>query len=98
MYGCGDFLNDYEGIAGFEVFRPDLCLMYFPTLASETGALRALEIVPLQLYRFQLRYPSRRDVSWTGSMLETAGRAYGIRMAQVGASSLGLADFHSTNQ
>ena len=21
LYGCGDFLNDYEGISGYEMFR-----------------------------------------------------------------------------
>ena len=25
LYGCGDFLNDYEGIGGYESFRTDLC-------------------------------------------------------------------------
>ncbi|UCH80070.1 MAG: CapA family protein, partial [Nitrospiraceae bacterium] len=29
IYGCGDFLNDYEGIRGYENFRDDLGLMYF---------------------------------------------------------------------
>jgi poly-gamma-glutamate capsule biosynthesis protein CapA/YwtB (metallophosphatase superfamily) len=29
LYGCGDFLNDYEGIGGHKVFRGDLGLMYF---------------------------------------------------------------------
>ena len=29
LYGCGDFLNDYEGIRGYEEFRNDLVLMYF---------------------------------------------------------------------
>jgi poly-gamma-glutamate capsule biosynthesis protein CapA/YwtB (metallophosphatase superfamily) len=24
LYGCGDFLNDYEGIKGYEEFRDDL--------------------------------------------------------------------------
>ena len=37
LYGCGDFLNDYEGIGGYESFRPDLCLMYLPTLDTVTG-------------------------------------------------------------
>src|SRR5207247_6645779 len=28
LYGCGDFLTDYEGISGYERFRGDLALMY----------------------------------------------------------------------
>jgi 5-methyltetrahydropteroyltriglutamate--homocysteine methyltransferase len=30
LYGRGDFLTDYEGIGGYEEFRDDLGLMYFP--------------------------------------------------------------------
>src|SRR5262249_7836262 len=26
LYGCGDFLNDYEGIRGYERYRDDLAL------------------------------------------------------------------------
>ncbi len=32
LYGCGDFLNDYEGIGGNAAFRGDLSLMFFVTL------------------------------------------------------------------
>jgi poly-gamma-glutamate capsule biosynthesis protein CapA/YwtB (metallophosphatase superfamily) len=32
LYGCGDFLDDYEGIAGYEEFRSHLVLAYFATL------------------------------------------------------------------
>jgi len=34
LYGCGDFLNDYEGITGYEEFRGDLTLMYFAALGA----------------------------------------------------------------
>lgn len=30
--GCGDLLDDYEGIGGHEAWRPDLAVMYFPTV------------------------------------------------------------------
>ncbi|KAH7717378.1 polyglutamate synthase [Aphelenchoides avenae] len=32
LYGCGDFLNDYEGISGHEEYRSELTLMYFPVV------------------------------------------------------------------
>jgi poly-gamma-glutamate synthesis protein (capsule biosynthesis protein) len=38
LYGCGDFLDDYEGIAGYEEFRDDLTLMYFPTVEPNLSA------------------------------------------------------------
>ncbi len=40
LYGCGDFLNDYEGIEGYEEYRGDLSLMYFVRVAPSTGKLR----------------------------------------------------------
>jgi poly-gamma-glutamate capsule biosynthesis protein CapA/YwtB (metallophosphatase superfamily) len=39
LYGCGDFLNDYEGISGYEVFRSDLRLMYLPAMDPRRGQL-----------------------------------------------------------
>src|SRR5436190_6221544 len=35
LYGCGDFLTDYEGISGYETFRGDLALMYLIDLDSD---------------------------------------------------------------
>ena len=49
LYGCGDFLNDYEGIRGYEEFRDDLGLMYFADISSSSMDLEALEIIPLQI-------------------------------------------------
>src|SRR5262249_17725125 len=54
LYGCGDFLNDYEGIAGYERFHSDIVLMYFVTLDCSTGDLMRLELVPLKTRRFRL--------------------------------------------
>ena len=39
LYGCGDFIDDYEGIEGYEQYRDDLVLMYFATLSPATGEL-----------------------------------------------------------
>src|SRR5439155_25235774 len=43
LYGCGDFLTDYEGISGYESFRSDLALMYLVDVDSENGQLRSEE-------------------------------------------------------
>src|SRR5262249_32251566 len=32
LYGCGDLINDYEGIGGHDLYRDDLRLLYFPLL------------------------------------------------------------------
>ena len=61
LYGCGDFLSDYEGIAGFEEFRGDLSLMYFADVDAADGRLRALDMAPLKIRRLQLsRSPAGR--------------------------------------
>ena len=64
LYGCGDFLNDYEGIRGYEDFRSDLALMYFADIAPATGNLAAFEITPLQIKKFRLDLPSKQDFEW----------------------------------
>jgi poly-gamma-glutamate capsule biosynthesis protein CapA/YwtB (metallophosphatase superfamily) len=64
LYGCGDFLNDYEGIRGYEEFRSDLALMYFADIEPATRNLAALEIVPLHIRNFRLNRASRQDIEW----------------------------------
>lgn len=77
LYGCGDFLNDYEGIRGYEDFRSDLALMYFADLGPATGNLAALEIIPLQIRNFRLGRPSSQDIEWLQQMLQRECRRFG---------------------
>lgn len=81
LYGCGDFLNDYEGIRGYEEFRGDLALMYFTDIDPTTGNLVALEIVPLQIRNFQLNRPSRQDIEWMQQTLERECLRFGTGIA-----------------
>jgi poly-gamma-glutamate synthesis protein (capsule biosynthesis protein) len=70
LYGCGDFLNDYEGIRGYERYRDDLTLMYFADLDPARGELRTLKLVPLQIKNFCLSVPSQRDIVWMQRTLD----------------------------
>ena len=79
LYGCGDFVNDYEGIGGYEAFRSDLALMYLPTLDAHSGRLLALELVVLRRRRFRLEHTPQEDVAWIAAMLTREGRAFGTR-------------------
>src|SRR6184192_1174812 len=45
LYGCGDFLTDYEGISGYEMFRGDLTLMYLVELAPTNDKLITARLV-----------------------------------------------------
>lgn len=76
LYGCGDFLNDYEGIRGYEEFRDDLVLMYFVDIDRTSADLVALELVPLQIRRFQLVPASQADTDWLRSVLDRECRRF----------------------
>jgi poly-gamma-glutamate synthesis protein (capsule biosynthesis protein) len=80
LYGCGDFLNDYEGIAGYEEFRGDLPLMYFADVDPASGELAALAMVPLQIRRFQLARASAADADWLLRELNRASQGLGTRL------------------
>ena len=54
FYGCGDLINDYEGIAARNSLRSDVGCLYFVTLYLGSGRLKRLEIIPVQLRRFRL--------------------------------------------
>ena len=77
LYGCGDVLNDYEGIAGKLQCRSDLVLMYFPMLDARTGELNRLELVPLQIRSFRLTRPAQPDRMWLARVLDRECRVFG---------------------
>ena len=64
LYGCGDFLNDYEGIGSNEAFRGDLTLMYLPVIDPAGGGLLQMSMRALQTHRFRLRQPTQSDLRW----------------------------------
>lgn len=80
LYGCGDFLNDYEGISGHEKYRADLSLMYFISLDLTTGKLAGLMMVPMQIKRFQLNYAPPDDVRWLQQLLNRESRLSGASL------------------
>lgn len=87
LYGCGDFINDYEGIGGYEAYRPDLALMYFVALDSASGAAD-LRLVPLMRKQFRLRHATEADLVWLQDMLGREGGAFGTHVARSGEHEL----------
>lgn len=90
IYGCGDFLNDYEGIGGYESFRADLSLMYFLTVEPSTGKLIGLRMIPTQIKHFKVNTAKRRDVLWLRDILNREGRRFGTRVELNEDNSLSL--------
>jgi poly-gamma-glutamate capsule biosynthesis protein CapA/YwtB (metallophosphatase superfamily) len=91
LYGCGDFVNDYEGIEGYEPYRDDLVLMYFATLSRTTGRLIALRMTPMQIRRLAVNRPSAAEAAWARDALERASAPFGshVDMAADGTLTLG---------
>ncbi len=84
LYGCGDFINDYEGIGGYEEYRPDLTLMYFVTLDPASGGAADLRLVPLCRKQFRLYHACEADLAWLLAMLNREGARTGTRAARSG--------------
>ena len=77
LYGCGDFINDYEGIQGYERYRGDLALMYFPSFSAATGELTRLDLTPMQIRKMRLIRTSPADSRWMRETLDRISAPYG---------------------
>jgi poly-gamma-glutamate capsule biosynthesis protein CapA/YwtB (metallophosphatase superfamily) len=90
LYGCGDLINDYEGIGGREVYRGDLGAMFFPVLDADNGRLLELDLVATTMKRFRLRLAGDADVDWLAAMLARESRRYGTLARRSGGCRLQL--------
>jgi poly-gamma-glutamate capsule biosynthesis protein CapA/YwtB (metallophosphatase superfamily) len=81
LYGCGDFIDDYEGIGGYEEFRDDLVLMYFPTLDAHSGEILDLRMAPLRIREMALTHASPADAGWLRCSLDRVCRLHGTRVS-----------------
>ena len=80
LHGCGDFLNDYEGISGYDAYRPDLCLMYFPALDPATGRLVDCSLRPMRVRRFRVQRAPPDDAGWLRERLDRECARLGTRI------------------
>ena len=69
LYGCGDLVDDYEGIGGHERYRPDLRLLYLARLDSGSGRLVELRMAPMQARRLRLHRAGSADIAWLARTL-----------------------------
>ena len=77
LYGCGDLVNDYEGIGGHDRYRADLRLIYLASVRPGTGELVRLRMTPLQAHRMRLRRASAEDSGWLRTVLDRVSRDFG---------------------
>ena len=80
LYGCGDFINDYEGTGGHAVYRDDLRLGYFASVEAGSGELAGLWMAPMQARRLRLQRASRGDAAWLRGVLDRESGRFGVRV------------------
>jgi poly-gamma-glutamate synthesis protein (capsule biosynthesis protein) len=83
FYGCGDFIDDYEGISGHRAYRDDLRLLHFVTFETfeqGTGSLSAIRLIPFQTRRLSLVRASPADTEWLRITLDRISAPFGLRV------------------
>lgn len=81
FYGCGDLINDYEGIGGNEQVRGDLRLLYLVTIDAGIRELRELRMVPVQARRLRLLRTAASDAEWLRERLNVISAPFGCHFA-----------------
>ena len=64
FYGAGDFINDYEGIGGYEWFRPNLVLGYIVEVNLDRHSINNLIIKPFKIRKLSLNYCNEKEINW----------------------------------
>jgi len=90
LYGCGDMLNDYEGISGYETYRGELGVMYFPTIDAGSHRLLRLSMIPTQVRHFRINRAPRDAESWLLQTLDRECKALETRVQQEPDGTLAL--------
>ncbi len=90
LYGCGDFLHDYEGIGGHEEFRNELVLACFVAFDPAAGRLVRLELTPFRVRRFRLERASPEDTRWLRDRLAGECARLGTRVESTAGGRLTL--------
>jgi poly-gamma-glutamate synthesis protein (capsule biosynthesis protein) len=88
--GCGDLINDYEGIEGHQRYHPDLGLVYLMTMDPDGGGLERLEMAPLRRHRFRLVRATEGEQAWLAETLTREGASLGTGVEVAGEDRLAL--------
>lgn len=69
LYGCGDLINDYEGIRGHDAYFPALAMLVGGRWHPGRGVWLELWLTPLRRRRFTLVHASREEADWLAATL-----------------------------
>jgi poly-gamma-glutamate capsule biosynthesis protein CapA/YwtB (metallophosphatase superfamily) len=78
LYGCGDLINDYEGITDHEQYRSELRLLYLATVDRDTGELIGLRMVPMRARGLRLEHASLADTDWLTRRMDRISGPFGV--------------------
>lgn len=83
FYGCGDLVNDYEGIEdpAHDSFRAELALAYSPEIEPTTGELVALTMSPMRIRKLRLERAAPEDADWLARTLDRVSEPFGAHVA-----------------
>ncbi|GAB88688.1 CapA family protein [Gordonia rhizosphera] len=81
LYGCGDVIDDYEGIGRHESFRSDLRLLYSASIDPAGPELISLQMIPLRVRQMRLERVSHADAEWLRKTMEHTSHQFKIRVA-----------------
>ncbi|MEV4947787.1 CapA family protein [Streptomyces sp. NPDC053755] len=80
LHGCGDLINDYEGITGYHEYRDDLRLLPLVAVALEDGGLQEVRLIPMRARRMRLEHASDDDTRWLRTVLHRTSAPHGVRI------------------
>jgi poly-gamma-glutamate synthesis protein (capsule biosynthesis protein) len=83
LYGCGDVIDDYEGIRGHESYRSDLRLFYLISMDAHRDELAEIRMLPLRVRRMRLERASRADAEWLRATVGHISRRFEIDVAAI---------------
>ncbi|WP_339628685.1 CapA family protein [uncultured Maribacter sp.] len=89
LFGCGDLLNDYEGISGHESYKAQLGFLYFVEVTT-TGELTSLQLVPTEIKKLHLKWPNKKDRRWMQKVLKRECKQFGAQVNLVDNGSFFL--------
>ncbi|MEV7521465.1 CapA family protein [Streptomyces sp. NPDC091371] len=89
-YGCGDLVNDYEGISGHETYRDDVRPLYFPSLDPDGGTLRELRVAAFRARRMRLCTATPEDCRWLRGLLGRISLGFAPPLADEPEGTLAL--------
>ncbi len=90
LYGCGDGIDDYEGIGGHEAYHKDLRVLYLASVAADTGALTTLRMVAMRARRMRLERASPEESHWLQATLDRISRPFGSQVIATSDGELSL--------